>query len=1350
MAGDSGSELNGEDLLPVDSLEDELELEDSLLREVASPASLFYDPRIGDGLGGPDGRRFKILERLGGGAMGRVYLAWDEQLHRRVALKFLHPRRSDDEMAELLRQEARLVAQLDHENIVRLFDVSDWQPGPMAARFPFLVMESLEGESLASLVRRERLGLGRILRILGEVAAGLAHAHAQHVIHRDLKPSNIFITREGRVKLLDFGLARLLEAGPSPPPSSRRALDMAGTPAYMAPEQWRGEPQDERTDLWAAGVVLYELLTGALPFPEGALVELRSWVTSPEPVPSVRERRPDLPWEVVVLVDTALAKDPSRRFQTARELHQEVRELEEHLGFRPSAVSSPLLQRRQMTLLVCSLAGLEDLGEKPPDAEDLGELEMAFHQACSVAIQQAGGHLVLFKGHEVLACFGYPQVHEDDAEGAVRAGLSLVRHIPEEVQQRLPHMFPRSIAVKVGIHTDVVTLEMVGAGAQGQVLTFRGEAPRLVVELAREAEPGTVLLSGVTREVVQGAFEMEALGQRVFPWFSGLTNLDVYRVRDERLFASRFDRKRLAGGLTPLVGRERELRELLARWKRAREGEGGGVLLYGEPGIGKSRLILELEERVAAEGGWLLRGQCWSQSGASALRPIIELLRHWLREVAPEQRRAVLEARLAELELSLEASQLLVSLVLSVPSSELPVLQMSAERRKEATLEALVTLLLRMAARQPVLAVVEDLHWADPSTLELLGRVLLRLEGAPVLLVLSARPEFHSPWPPGSGLQAITLERLSMEESSLLVRRAAWRRRLPEDVVARMAARSDGVPLFAEELAWLILGQVAASDDWQVPRAIPLTLQELLLARLDRLPSRLKSLAQLAAVIGRSFHHQLLAHLTRRGEIALRRDLEGLVAAELLQPQEGSTGPGYQFRHALFQESAYQSLPRSTRRKHHRSIARVLVERFPALVEEQPEVLAHHYTEAGEVETAIRYWVQAGQLASQRLANEEAIRHLSFALQLLHGLPESAERSEQELKLLLTLGVPLVQVQGYGSPEAMRVHGRAQELLRAGGESLARPELPYWSLYAYHFSRANYSSAHEVAEFMVRVGRHQDDPELLAQAYRMMSLLCIIWGRLHEAQAHALRAEECSDFSLERHRAVAARQWVNPRVAALSYGYVYQTMLDQPGEAYRYCLETMDLASRIGHAHTTAFALIQLAIGCHFRGDARGVLRWTGEAGRLAEENRFRMWRAWASMFRSWGLAAVGRPAEGLELIQEASEYLRSSGILAYQFNYNLGIRADILLRLGRPGDALSTLDEALRRLESVGERFYEPELYRLRGEALRSLGREEEARESFTQALLTAHAQGSLAFERKAREALELWTSLSMPPSSA
>jgi class 3 adenylate cyclase/tetratricopeptide (TPR) repeat protein len=1330
MEGEYGPELSGSDLLSKDSEREEEDFDDSLLKAVARPAPMLRKPKVGEWLGGKGGHRFQILELLGGGAMGCVFRAWDEHLHRRVALKFLLPKRADEETAALLHQEARAIAQLDHENIVRIFDASDWHTGRETVGLPFLVMECLEGESLASLLRREQPELRRTLRILGEVAAGLAHAHGQHIIHRDLKPSNVFITREGRVKLLDFGLAHLLGSGILSP----SFLLSAGTPAYMAPEQWKGEGQDERTDLWAAGVVLYELLTGEIPYHEFSLDQLRAQVTSPEPVPSVLERRPDLPWEIAALVGTALAKSPSQRFQTAQELCQELCELEEHFGFQRPAVTSPL-QRRQVTLLACSLAGPANLASEP-DREDLGELEAAFHQACAAAIQQRGGYLSLSGGNEVLACFGYPQVHEEDAESAVRTGLHLARHLPEEIQRRLMQRFPHPLAVKVGLHTATVALERSSLGARGQELALRGEALQVVTSLAKQAEPGTVWLSGTTWELVQGAFETQALGKRAFPWLSGTKHLDVHQVQREGPAVSRFDRKHLAGGLLPLVGRERQLEELLARWKQAQEGLAGGVLMYGEPGIGKSRLIREVGERVAAEGGLWLQCQCWSTLSTSALRPVIELLQHFLQEVPPEQRWSVLQERLGRLDLSSEAVHLLSSLLLLVPSG-LPVMQLSAERRKEVTLEALVTLLRRVAAKRPVLAVVEDLHWADPSTLALLGCLLRDLEGMRVLLVLSARPEFYPPWSPRSGLHELKLARLPMFQIATVVRQATRGQMLPEEVVTQLAARTDGIPLFAEELARLMLGQSSASDSATVPHTIPLTLQELLLARLDRLPSRLRSLAQLGAVVGPSFSQALLAQLTSRSETALHRDLEGLVAADLLQQRAESTGPSYQFRHALLQEVAYQSLPRSTRRKHHRHIPLALLERFPEVVEAQPEVLAHHYSEAGDVEAAIRSWTRAGELASQRPAYEEAVRHLTHSLRLLRSLPESPERSGQELKLLLTLGVPLVQVQGYGSPEAVRTHARAQELFRAGGETMARLELPYWGLYAYHFSRANYSQARELAEHIVGLGQRRQDPELLAQGYRMMSLISMIWGQLHDAQAYARRAEDCSDFDLERHRAAAAKQWVNPRVAALSYGSVYQSMLDQPSEACRYGGEALELAWRIGQPHTIAFALLQVTIGYHFREDAQGVLKRAQEAARLADEHRFRMWRAWAAPLQSWAMATLGQPREGLSLMRKAIEYLRASGILAYQFHYNLGILADIHLRLGQPRAALATLDKALARLDAVGERFYEAELSRLRGEALRRIGLEEAARESFLQAIRVARAHGAVAFERKAMEAL-------------
>jgi class 3 adenylate cyclase/tetratricopeptide (TPR) repeat protein len=1329
MQGETGqSDERGLSSLETGGFEDS-DFGDELVRAVARGPLPLRTPVGGERLGGKDGRRFEVLQELGGGAMGRVFRAWDEELQRVVALKFLIPRMGQEgepPPAALLRHEARAIAQLNHENIVRVFDVSEWSGERWEPRIPFFVMEYLEGESLAALLQREgRLDVRRALEVLGGIAAGLAHAHEHQVIHRDLKPSNVLLTPQGTVKLLDFGLAWQRASGPPAP-----HLPTAGTPPYMAPEQWRGERQDERTDIWAAGAMLYEMLTGTLPYPSDTLEELGAKVLSAEPVPSVRERRPELPWEVEHLLATALAKDPARRFRTAQELGEELRELAERFGAPEEAARAPTPERRQVTLVSCRLVGLAGLAEAL-DAEDLGELEEAFHQHCAERVQRQGGALALSLGDEVLACFGYPVAREEDTEHAVHVGLELAREVPEALQRRLPYLPAGGLAVRVGIHTEQVTLSERSREPRGRALVIQGEAPKVAAWLAERAEPQGVVLSESTWAAVRGRFEAEPLGSSSYQGLAGTVRLGLHRVLRERPATVRFERALAAGILTPLVGRERELRGLGALWEQARGGQGAFVLLHGEAGLGKSRLIQELRERVGHEALVDFQCQCWSHSTTSALYPVIELLQRLHPDVtAPRPPETWPEL----LGLSLEEVSLLAQL-LSLPLPEgWPPPELSPERRKERTFEALTTLLLGVARERPVLGVVEDLHWADPSTLELLGHVLERVEGAPLLLVLSARPDFHPPWPERPWRHRLELERLSAERTATLVREVAGGRELPPETVSQLVARTDGIPLFAEELTRMVLEGGTAG-------AIPITLHELLLARLDRLPRRQKALAQLCAVVGRGASHALLNTLTRRGPTALSRDLEGLVAAGVLHP-----GPTWGFRHALLQDAAYESLPRGTRRQLHLRVAQALEAHFPRVVETRPELLAHHYTEAGESEQAIHHWTRAGQRASLRSANVEAVSHFRQALALLHRLPEAPGRLQRELQLLIALGTPLAQTQGYHSPEVERTYSRARELFPQVGEALPRLGLSYWGPFAYYFSRRQYHQAHELAGQLVELGQRQKSRELLALGYRMMAADFFIWGDMSAAREHVERALACSDFTLEEHREQAERQWVNPRVMALAFGAVVFSVLGEPDQARRHAWDALALARRLGHPHTTASALMYVALACQLRREAACARECAEKTMALSREHGFRAWQVWATLVRLWALGEQGRPDEALASMSRAMEEWKGVGIRVGLQHHDLGLLADLHLRRGQPGAALEDTTEALAHVRTTSEHFYEAELHRLQGEALRALGREAEARECFQRALQVARAQGAHAFARRALESLEA-PGPSLPP---
>ncbi|HVG60633.1 MAG TPA: protein kinase [Hyalangium sp.] len=1320
-----------------DEAGEDLDLDNSLLRQVAQVSVPLRVPDRGQHLGGVDGQRFEIQEQLGSGAMGLVFRARDEELHREVALKFLHPREGTGQVpvSTLLRQEARAIAQLNHENIVRIFDMGEWGGSPWEPPVPFLIMECLEGECLSSLLQHEPPSVPRALGIMTAVAAGLAHAHEHHVIHRDLKPGNVFLTRKGQVKLLDFGLAWLTAAVFPAVPN----LPSAGTPSYMAPEQWRGEAQDERTDIWAAGVMLFELLTGELPYPAKSLAELRELVLSSSPVPLVRERRPGLPEELEKLVAAMLAKEPAKRLLSAAELRERLRRIEESLA--PWRVEPRNLapQRRQVTLVACWLADLAGLAEHL-DAEDFSELEGAFHQSCSEIIQQYGGSITTCVGDEALACFGYPQAGEEDAEKAARAGLYLSVNLGTAIQQKLPYLPRRKLTVKVGVHTDTVVLDNLPVELRGQTPALQGEAPKIALWLARQAPPNTVCLSQATWRLVQGAFRTEPLGPHSFQGLAGVAKLELYRVVREERTVSRFDRAHGEGLLTPLVGREAELHQLLQWWEHAREGHGAFVLLRGEAGIGKSRLIQELRERIPPDAATRLRCQCWVQFSTSAFAPIIELLQHLLRlepEGSPQMNLRKLEGRVRAAGLSSEDVYLLASLLALPVAEESPHLRLTPERMKEKTLEALTALLLRMTEERPVVAVVEDLHWADPSTLELLNYLRTRISQARLCVFLTARPDFQPRWPEGEQFHLYSLERLAPPLTAELVRQAASGRELPEGTVEQLVAKTDGVPLFVEEMTRMVLEKGPGAGATGEPSSIPLTLGGLLLARLDMLPRGQKALAQLCAVVGRGFSHALLTTLSGRSERALAQDLSGLLHAGLLQLVDEEGGPRYQFRHALIQDAAYQSLLRRTRREYHRRIGQVLAIQFPELVETQPELLAHHCTESGELELAIDLWAKAGERANLRSANMEAISHLSQALRLLRSLPGSAQRPEKELQLLVALGLPLMQTRSVRSRDVEQTYSRALELFHQVGDGLPPLHVSTWGSFAYYFMRTKFSVAQELATLLVDVGGRQQSPEMLSLGHRMMAMNSFTWGLMDTALEHIERAVAFSDFGLEQHRMLAVSQWVNPRVAALAYGAVVESVVGHEEKARAYEREALELAEKIGHHHSLALALNYAALACQLRGEVACTQAHAERCIALSTEHRFRLWLGWSLFTKSWVLAAQGSPQEGLALLRSNLVRWRNAGIRV-GLPLFLGMLAEYHLKLGQYSQGMAAVTQALGWAEAQGERSYEVELHRIEGQLLQATGHAAAATTSFLHALDLARQQGAHGFRRRVEAALE------------
>ncbi|MCY1078355.1 protein kinase domain-containing protein [Archangium lansingense] len=1292
--------------------------ERELLQEVILADSPPRLPIPGEWLGGREGRRFKVRTELGHGGMGWVFRARDEELQREVALKFLVPRWG---LTDEALREARAIAQLSHEHIVRIFDVSEWIDRPGATRLPFLVMECLEGESLAAVLKREGpLEPKRALEILDAILAGLAHAHEHQVIHRDLKPSNVFVTRQGTVKLLDFGLAWFTAAATP----HARYLPTAGTPGYMAPEQWRGEAQDARTDLWAAGMVLYEMLTGRLPYPVFPLEELQARITSAEPIPSVRAMRPELRREVDALLSMALAKEPEQRFPTAREMREELHEVQVRLGFRQETSRGP--QRRQVTLVCCQLTrrngSLEQL-----DPEELGELQTAFHQACKELLPRHGGSLLLSMGGEVLACFGCLRAREDDSERAVRTALSLARLLPEVLREKLPHLPERVLAVRLGVRTDRVVLEE---------HSIQGEAPGVAAWLARQVGPGGVAMGDTTRRLVRGVFETEPLGARTFEGLSGSMSLEVHRVRREREVASRFDRSLAAKGSLPLVGRERERQRLVELWEEARSGHGSFVLVSGEAGIGKSLLLQALRERVAAEATVPIPLQCWPRFSAGSLQPpsaVLQQLFQFSPEGTPPQHLRELVERLGALGLSEEQAHL-IGLFISLPvPADSPVHVLTPEWRRERVIEALVEMLRRMARERPLLFTVEDLQWADSLRLELLGSLLGAVDKERILVALSARPDFQPPWPARPWFHPLALERLPAESSAALVKEVALGRELPSELLQELVRKTDGVPLFIEEMTRMVLEQAdsRSAQPGELPSSIPETLHELLLARLDLLPSRQKALAQLCAVVGWDLSLALLVKLTGRGEAELRWVIARLENAGLLQEWQGAGGPVFLFRHVLIQEAALQSLSRRERRRYHQHIAQVLEGHFPEVAETRPEVLAHHHAEAGAPEHAIPYWARAGQSASMKADYPESVRYLSLALKVLRGQPESGQRNQQELQLLMGLGLPLMQTRGLRAPEVQQADDRVRQLIREQGESVQVSELAYWEPFI-SYARADFHLRHKLARHLVGLGRSQHRPALLALGHRMMATDFLIWGRMRLARKHIERSVACVDSEVEQELPIAARYGLSPTVGARSVASIIFSALGELEEARRYSREAREHAERIGHPHTLAYALTYSGVTCQIRGEVQDALELATRAQELSRRYDFWIFFSLSAVTRGWALCMLGQEQEGLVLLRKAIDGWRSMGLRA-GMPYNFILLAEVELKRGQVRKGMSAILEALAWEETTGELSYGVELHRLYGELLRAWGREDDARYSLQRAIWLARRQGSGLFELRA-----------------
>jgi class 3 adenylate cyclase/predicted ATPase len=1009
------------------------------------------------------------------------------------------------------------------------------------------------------------------------------------------------------------------------------------------------------------------------------------------------------------------------------------------------AHSAPEAERRQLTVMFCDLVGSTQLSGQL-DPEDLRAVVRAYQEAAAEVIQYYEGHIAQYLGDGLLVYFGYPTAHEDDARRAVHTGLGIVEAIAT-LNSRLAAQYGVQLAVRLGIHTGPVVVGVMGGGGRHEHLAL-GETPNLAARLQALAPTNTVVISAVTARLVQGTFTLEDLGTHTL---HGVAEpMTISRVRGLLATASR-DEEFVTATVPVLVGREEESGLLRRRWDQSKAGLGQVVFVSGEAGIGKSALVESLRVQVRAEGLPRIAFRCSPYHTTSALYPVITHIERLLQfepDDSPVTRLAKLEAGLRPYDLPLAEVVPLLAGFLSVPlpADHYAALTLTPQQQKQQTFDALLAWLAAEAERQPVLVAWEDLHWADPTTLEYLGLLVEQAPMVPMLHVLTARPEFNPPWPQRSHMTPLVLNRLERPQVEALMSQRAGGKTLPPEVVQYIVAKTDGVPLYVEELTKMLLASALLreeADQYVLTGtlrtvAIPDTLQDALMARLDQL-NRAKEVAQLGAVLGREFAYELLQAIAPQDENALQEGLGQLVAAELLYQRGRPPRARYLFKHALIQDAAYASLLKSTRQQVHQQVAQVIETQFPALVETQPELVAQHYTAAGCHEQAVVYWQRAGQHASDRLAHVEAISHVTTGIELLTILPETPEHTQQALTLYIVLGAALQITKGQGAPEVEHAYTQARALCQQVGET---PELipVLFGLWRFSGLRSQLHTARELGDTLLRLAQQAHDPALAVIAHYALGFTWLCLGALPAARQHLEDAIAC--YTPDQRRAPVFRIGQDLGVGCRAHAARTLWLLGYPAQALARVRDAMALAHALSHPFTLAFARCVAAWVSQFRRDVPAVHEHAEAAVALATEQGFPQWAAYGTILRGWALAMQGQGEEGIAQVRQGIVAFRATGAVLH-VPYFCTLLADVCAYLGHPADGLQALTEAHTLVEQHEERWWEAEVHRLRGVLLlRQPGTPQAEAEAWLQrALDVAHRQEAKSLELRAAMSLtRLW----------
>ena len=1008
---------------------------------------------------------------------------------------------------------------------------------------------------------------------------------------------------------------------------------------------------------------------------------------------------------------------------------------------KPTDESTPKAERRQISVMFCDVVDSTALSSRI-DAEEFSDLLRIYQGICAENIHANDGYIAQYLGDGLLVYFGYPQAREDAAKRAIRAALEILDDIQSSKALRSGYGAP--VNIRIGIHTGPVMIGTVGSGGRHEQLAI-GETPNVAARIQAYAESNEIVVSELTRQIAGGFFEYRALGAQQL---KGLVNrIGLYRVVGQSGEQRRFDAAH-PYGLGELVGREEELQLLDEQWAQTCEVIPRSVLLIGEPGIGKSRLVREFVNQLTADGTRYFEITCTDEYSNSALHPVKRFLRKLfdLDELeSTYEQGAQVRLRLSERGVSDENGVYLAALLSTYHQDHAVLALQSPKERRARTMEAVCDCMIDVGRGKPLLYVWEDMHAADPSTKELLHQLIERGEKSCVMNLAVARPDYDPQWNDGSHVQTILLGRLSNAQTVRLVCAIADGKELPPPVMQHIQSKTDGIPLFVEELTkmliesdWLKLfdGRYELTEEL-TSVAIPATLYDSLMTRLDRLPEGLV-LAQCAATIGRNFSDSLISALvdTRIHKAGIVQ----LLDAEIIHRTEMAPNAHYRFKHALIRDIAYGSLLKSEQRIFHGKIARLIERIEPDTTLLEPELLAFHYTEALEADIAVPLWKRAGDIAIERSANREAFNHFEQGLLLLNTLANTTARAEQELELRTALGPVLIAAKGNTAAEVEMNYARSRDLCeRLGRDDQLFPVI--FGLRSYYLAKADLAQSHELGQKLldISVSTGGRDDEL--EAHVALANTYFFYGDFVKVQSHVDAGLHI--YNEDTHVSHASVYGLDPGVLCLSRSSQSRWHRGYPDQAVDVMQEAYVLAERIDHPFTLAYVFANSAVLYQWRREDLEARRWFESAINIAIEHKFPFFEAWAMMQLGRALIGLGFSEDGEEQMMKSLVLADSIGVLLMQ-PWLLATQAEAYLLMGRLEDGLKVVADAISIVDHTGATYAQPALYWLKGELhTRKAGRldEQEAENSFSTAVNIARNHTSRSYELRASTSLaQIW----------